>query len=73
MTLTELDQIENDLRKVDAKFPGDYSTAKAMELAAALRKLITPTETPTQMATTTAMATENLGKTQYVPVYPLPE
>ena len=40
MTLQELDQIEDDLRKIDATFPNDYATAKAFELAAELRPFL---------------------------------
>lgn len=49
MTLDELNEIEKDLRKAEAKFPNDYSTAKAFQLAAALRPLLTPKETQNQM------------------------
>ena len=41
MTLQELDQIEDDLRNIDAKFPNDYATAKAFELANELRAFLT--------------------------------
>jgi len=40
LTLEELDQIEDDLRKIDAKFPNDYATAKAFELATELRPFL---------------------------------
>ena len=40
MTLDELNQIENDLKKVDRAFPQDYSTATALELVAEVRALL---------------------------------
>jgi hypothetical protein len=44
MTIEELNQIEDDLRKIEAIFPNDYSTMKAFELIAELRRLITHAE-----------------------------
>jgi hypothetical protein len=41
LTLEQLDQIEDDLRKIDEKFPNDYATAKAFELATELRPFLT--------------------------------
>jgi hypothetical protein len=51
MTLAELDQIENDLRKHEAKFPNGYGTMKALELVNVLRPLVTPKETQTEKET----------------------
>jgi arginyl-tRNA synthetase len=73
MTLAELDQIECDLKRVEAKFPGDYSTAKAMELANALRQLITTTATQMQKAIPKAKRKGSLDKTQRVAACPSPK
>jgi hypothetical protein len=40
MTIDELNQIESDLKKVEAAFPRDYGTVTALELAAEVRRLM---------------------------------
>jgi len=42
MTREELDTIEENLRKVDKVTPGSYGIVTALELAAELRKLLSP-------------------------------
>lgn len=42
MTHTELDAIEEKLRKVEKVTPGSYGIVTALELAAELRKLLPP-------------------------------
>ncbi len=42
MTHKELDTIEENLRKVERLTPGSYGIVTALELAAELRKLLSP-------------------------------